>query len=180
MWNEIWTQAEPAVANLLAVTILGVVAMLGVMVPVLLKRLGDRFAEAFEAKTNIQIEEKHKIDLHDAIDSGVAMVVSRIRDGLMEADKATSVQAVINHAKRSVGDAFEDLTPSQATLQTLIIGAFTKYGVQLQGTLQSPASIDIPAPTITPDTSGLTPVQLQRRRVKERAQARKDRGGAAT
>jgi hypothetical protein len=147
MWEDIWTQVEPALANLIVATLMGTIATLGIVVPILLKRFTDRVAGTMEERTHVVVEEKHMRALHTAIDSGTAATVAKIKEGLLTPDKAVAIREVMDHATRSVPDALAVLHPTQAVWETLIQAAFERYGQPLNGTARTTQA----GPVYTPE-----------------------------
>ncbi|MGB0439066.1 MAG: hypothetical protein ACPGFC_03040 [Paracoccaceae bacterium] len=69
----------------------------------------------FRQWTGINIEEKHRRALHEALMSGAAAA----REGGISNGLDEIAQQAIAHAKRSVPDAIASLRPSEDVLQTI-------------------------------------------------------------
>ncbi len=98
--EELIQAVAPAIAELVAVVVLGLLAM-----------AYRRFSEL----TGIQIEAKHREALHTAIETGVLAAIEKGPNW----GKEQIIKAAVDHVRRSVPDAVKVLKPSDPVLHNL-------------------------------------------------------------
>lgn len=121
MLNEVWTQAEPLVANLLVVTLTALLGSLAIAVPILIRRGVNSAVAYFESKTGIDLEKKWQDDLHRAMTSGALAAIEKVKAGLIADTQEAKVSVILDHVGRSVLDALDGLKPSQEVLVNLAL-----------------------------------------------------------
>ncbi len=127
--EQIWTDIQPAVYDLVKVTLLGLLAALAIIVPRLLGRITDAAIAYFERKTQIEVEQKWKNDLHQALESGTLAVIQKIKTGVIENTPEKIIPEIIGYTKDSVKGAIEGLKPSEAFLIEMALSKMAKLGV---------------------------------------------------
>ena len=89
--------------------------------------------------TGLQIEEKHRLALHSALESGVEIAFARIAGKLSpEAMRFELTRIVMDYVNLSVPDALKALAPSETLLREL---ALSKIERRISGEISAPSAI---------------------------------------
>lgn len=99
MWQELWEAAAPGLIEI----VMGIVGLATGYATLLIRR-----------KFGIEIEERHRQRLHEAIRNGLVAMADR---GLQGEDM---VDAVTDYLRQGVPDALKALKPTDSVLSTLI------------------------------------------------------------
>ncbi|EBA18412.1 hypothetical protein RSK20926_11854 [Roseobacter sp. SK209-2-6] len=102
-WNDLFLQLQPHLLSLAALILTVVIG---------------RVAQVLKVRFGIDIEQRHRENLHSALMSGLRAALSR----RPEAEPPQLIEEAIAYARDSVPDAMARLGPSEAVLGRLALG----------------------------------------------------------